>query len=99
MVEGELTVSTPEEQAQSTGRHPSIVGLLRWFSYEHLTDPAARQISAEFARLAQKLVMTIRHDDPELAIALRKLLEGKDAAVRAQIAATQAAPPGSSWPG
>jgi hypothetical protein len=61
--------------------HPSTTAILRWFEYDHLTDPELRQTSRKFHRLAHDLA-----DGPgsaELTVALRKLLESKDAAVRA----------------
>ena len=54
--------------------------VLQFFKYEHL--PAHLQaVSKPFAELAQ----TVAHasSNPETTVALRKLLEAKDAAVRA----------------
>lgn len=59
-------------------RHPSIVGVLRFLTYEHL--PKLRTLSANFAALASTLIDQLP-DDPELVIALRKLREAKDCAV------------------
>lgn len=57
--------------------------LLRYFSYEHL--PAHLQsVSKPFHDLAQDLVFGLART-PERTVALRKLLESKDAAVRAAL--------------
>lgn len=64
-------------------RHPAIHEKGRWFDYEHLKGNQ-RQVSAEFARLAQKLVQMLG-DGPQHAIALQHLIEAKDAAVRQSI--------------
>lgn len=63
--------------------------IMQFFAYEHL-KPEQRAVSAPFCELAKSLV------DPdgeawlprnaERSVALRKLLEAKDAAVRASIA-------------
>ncbi len=57
--------------------------ILQFFDYEHL--PAHLQpISAPWGNLARQLVETLP-DNEERAVALRKLLEAKDAAVRSSI--------------
>lgn len=57
--------------------------MLRWFRFEHL--PAHMQpFSRPFAELARWMVDNLPRD-PERTVALRKLLESKDAAVRASI--------------
>ncbi len=57
--------------------------LLQFFSYEHLPD-ALRKISKPFGDLAHQLVADLPAN-PERTTALRKLLEAKDCAVRAQL--------------
>ncbi len=58
--------------------------ILQFFAYEHL--PAYLQtVSKPFCELATQIATTLPRN-PELTIALRKLLESKDAAVRAVIA-------------
>lgn len=69
-----------------TGRHPAVTQLLRYFTYEHL-PPSLREISEPFAVLAHDLAAR-GLDGPELTVALRKLLESKDAAVRAALPPT-----------
>lgn len=69
-----------------TGRHPATEDLLAWFAYEHLGIPHVRAVSARFHDLALELVNELP-DSPELTAGLRKLLEAKDCAVRAALAA------------
>lgn len=57
--------------------------ILRYFHYSHL--PAGLQaISEPFCMMAQRLVITCPNN-AERAVALRKLLEAKDAAVRSRV--------------
>lgn len=57
--------------------------MLKWFSWEHL--PKNLQVVSEpFADLAYMIVDNLQ-SGPERTIALRKLLEAKDAAVRARV--------------
>lgn len=58
--------------------------IIQFFAYEHL-PPHLRQVSVLFAMLADKIVAEIPRN-PERTVALRKLLEAKDAAVRAVLA-------------
>lgn len=62
---------------------PPEPAILRWFRYEHLQD-RQRDVSRPYAELARSLARAIP-DGPERAVALRKLLESKDAAVRASL--------------
>lgn len=63
--------------------HLSITHVLQYFTYQHL--PAhLQEVSKDFAELAQKIADR-RPDSQETTIALRKLLESKDAAVRAAL--------------
>lgn len=62
--------------------HPSIAHFLPLFRYDHL-PPHLQAMSKPFAALADVLSKTI--EGPEAAVALRKLLEAKDAAVRAVV--------------
>jgi hypothetical protein len=57
--------------------------MLRWFAYMHLPENLQR-VSKSFWLLAESLVQEIE-PGPERTVALRKLLEAKDAAVRAQL--------------
>jgi hypothetical protein len=56
----------------------------QFFAYGHL-PPHLQQISKPFGDLAKAIVETLPRN-PERTVALRKLLEAKDAAVRAQLA-------------
>lgn len=57
--------------------------LLQFFAYEHLPAPL-QVISKPFGELANQIVDTLPRN-PERTVALRKLLEAKDCAVRSQI--------------
>jgi len=59
--------------------------MLKFFSYEHL-PPALQVVSRPFGDLAIHLCHTLERS-PERTVALRKLLESKDAAVRASLPA------------
>jgi hypothetical protein len=67
---------------ETTG-NPTGDRMLRWFEYEHL-PPHLQRVSKEFCQLADTIVALIP-SGPERTVALRKLLESKDAAVRAAI--------------
>ena len=58
--------------------------ILQFFVYAHLPEHL-QAVSKPFAEMAHKLVETLPRN-PERTVALRKLLEGKDAAVRAFLA-------------
>lgn len=60
-----------------TGMHE----LMRYFKYDHLPEDL-QVISRPFAELAEGLSLARVTDEAERTIALRKLLEAKDAAVR-----------------
>jgi len=57
--------------------------ILQFFSYEHLRDDL-KEVSKPFGVLAGEIVRTLPRN-PERTVALRKLLEAKDAAVRAAL--------------
>lgn len=57
--------------------------ILQFFRYGHL-KPEMQHISKPFGELAEAIVATLPRN-PERTVALRKLLEAKDAAVRASI--------------
>lgn len=62
--------------------HPSITAILRHFRHEHL-PPLLAEVSKPFGELAERVAKL--GDDPEVTMALRKLLEAKDCAVRAAV--------------
>lgn len=55
--------------------------ILQFFAYEHL-PPHLQGVSKPFGDLARCICDSVPHN-PEARVALRKLLEAKDAAVRA----------------
>lgn len=57
--------------------------LLKYFQYEHLPSHL-QDVSRNFCDLANHIVNTIQ-EGPERTVALRKLLESKDCAVRAKL--------------
>lgn len=76
----QLTKLLPELSPMT---HPAIVHVYQWFEFGHLPDALAA-VSAPFAEVA--LGVAIRSpNSAETTVALRKLLEAKDAAVRASI--------------
>jgi hypothetical protein len=58
--------------------------MLRWFDYKHLPDDL-QVVSRSFTHLAEQIVGGLPRS-PERTVALRKLLESKDAAVRCAVA-------------
>lgn len=64
--------------------HPSVSGLLRFFDWQHL-PPHLQAVSEPFASLASRVALDMGLSGPEQAVALRKLLEAKDCAVRAAL--------------
>ena len=67
----------------SEERHPAVTHVLKYFKYEHL-PPKLQDISKPFCELAC-LTADTAPQSPETTVALRKLLEAKDAAVRAAL--------------
>lgn len=57
--------------------------ILQFFAYEHLREEL-RAVSKPFGDMAAQIVETLPRN-PERTTALRKLLEAKDAAVRAKL--------------
>jgi len=56
---------------------------MQHFGFGHL-PPHLAAVSREFHDFAHRLLM-LCHDGPELTVALRKVLEAKDAAVRSAV--------------
>lgn len=69
--------------AHVAGRHASTVQLVKYFAFSHLAG-ALRPMAMGYAAAALNLVDLVG-DCPELTVALRKLVESKDAAVRAVV--------------
>lgn len=57
--------------------------MLKWFEYDHLPEHL-RATSVVFSSLAEAIIRDCVAG-PERTVALRKLLEAKDAAVRAMV--------------
>lgn len=57
--------------------------MIQWFTYSHLSEPM-RGISMSFSNMAYEIIDRIPRS-AERTVALRKLLESKDAAVRAVV--------------
>jgi hypothetical protein len=62
--------------------HPSVAHVLQFFSYDHLPE-GLQEISRPFAELADRVAEL--PPSPEVTVALRKLLEAKDCAVRSML--------------
>jgi hypothetical protein len=67
----------------STADQLTAEPLLQFFAYEHLPEHL-QKVSSVFAALALGIVETLPRN-PERTVALRKLLEAKDCAVRAAL--------------
>lgn len=75
------------EPTDLTAGHPDLGSgdhIEQFFAYDHL-PPHLKSVSAPFAEMANFILATLPRN-PERTVALRKLLEAKDAAVRAKIA-------------
>lgn len=70
--------------AEFTADQITVDPILRFFHYQHLPD-RLRAASQPFCELAGLVVATLPRT-PERTVALRKLLEAKDAAVRTLVA-------------
>lgn len=88
-----MSASTPappsSPPADPKENHVTKNPILRYFAYDHLTRPVLRDTSKVFHDLAGALDENLP-DGPEKSTALRKLLESKDAAVRAALDIEQA---------
>lgn len=85
LVAAELFKKTMSEgrvcQIMGNGEHGMKDRLLQFFAYEHLPEHLQR-VSMPFHHLARQIAETLP-SNPERTVALRKLLEAKDCAVRA----------------
>ncbi len=70
-----------------TDRHPGTVQVLKGFRIGHLREDL-RGIVVSYADLVEQLLVRLP-DGPETTVALRKLLESKDSAVRAAVYAVE----------
>lgn len=67
-----------------SGRHPGVRDAMQWLVPNPQLPSHMLAISHHFYDLAQELLRDIDVDSPQLTIALHKLVEAKDAAVRAR---------------
>ena len=67
-----------------TGRHRAVQDVMRHFTYDHL-PPNLQAVSRPVCELAHHMLEVIPADDPELTRGLHRLLEAKDALVRAAL--------------
>lgn len=58
--------------------------IMKYFKYSHLPEGPLKDTSMKFCALAELVIDTLPRN-PERTVALRKLLEGKDAAVRSAL--------------
>lgn len=72
----------PKKQLPKAEQHP-LEPMMKWFKYEHL-PPHLQEVSVGFYDLAVDICDKVE-PGPERTVALRKLLEAKDAAVRAKV--------------
>jgi hypothetical protein len=76
---GETPQDTLDRLLDEATLHPAVLHVLKFFRYGHL--PAIYQVTSKrFCELA--VVIACAAKTPEATVALRKLLEAKDAAVR-----------------
>lgn len=76
--EGETATHT---EADARRIAQTIEPMLQFFAYAHL-PPQLATVSAQFCTVAENIVAMLPRN-PERTVALRKLLEAKDCAVRA----------------
>lgn len=81
----DTTTTIELDPAKRPDYHPSVQHVLQFFAFEHL-PPHLAEVARPFWVLAFDLADFLPHN-PETTVALRKLLESKDAAVRAKLAA------------
>ena len=87
LVEVPSEVSVDESYlAALESRDPAVRAVARWFRSDHLpTEALHADVGREFQVFALRLLEMIDEDSDEMTVALRKLLEAKDAAVRAAL--------------
>lgn len=77
-----LTPNDKPEVRRTTTTHPAVTAMLQFFEFAHL-PPHLQTASRPFCELAKTIAAGPQN--AETTVALRKLLEAKDAAVRAVI--------------
>ncbi len=73
----------------TTGRHPSVKAIARWFEFRHLDGPARNASEAVFD-LAEHMIDSYP-DSTQLTAGLWDLLHAKDCFVRCAIEASETA--------
>lgn len=81
--EDELDRDVARSMAETDPAPQPPESILQFFAFEHL-PPHLQTVSQNFHALAQHIVDNLPRN-PERTVALRKLLEAKDAAVRAKL--------------
>lgn len=76
-------METHKENTRMNNLHPSVKHVLAFFAFDHLPTELAL-VSEPFSHLAYDIAHRAPAN-PETTVALRKLLESKDAAVRAAL--------------
>lgn len=66
-------------------RHTSILEVAKYLDPNPNLQGVQHMIAQMFGQFTEELLDTVEKDSPELTVALRKLLEAKDAAVRASL--------------
>lgn len=74
----------------TAGRHQSVIDAARWLEPNPNLQPPQRDIVHKFAELAADLLGRVRTDNPQLTMALHRLTDAKDSAVRASLMAADA---------
>ena len=78
-----MTNATPPAPAEFNAEQRAADPILRYFHYSHL-PPFLQGASKPFCEIARHVIETLPRN-AERTVALRKLLEAKDAAVRANV--------------
>lgn len=81
---GDIDRALARDTENDMAYHPAIEHFAGLFAFAHL-PPHLREVSRGFHDLAKSLVDNPGLSGPELTVALRKLLEAKDSAVRAAL--------------
>lgn len=79
--EQEMAMSEPGPICRFATKETAMDRMMQFFAYDHLPEHL-KAVSKPFGELAQKVVDELP-SNPERTVALRKLLEAKDCAVRA----------------
>lgn len=81
MVHGLETIKKMNDEASASP--PQEERMLKWFKFDHLPEHL-KEVSFHFSEMAHRIVF-LCEPGPERTVALRCLLESKDAAVRSKV--------------